>query len=187
MMNEEKRRGGCLIKLLVIVGVIAVVVGIGLMLISSWRTKMLNPYFIAAECRKYLEAIDKRDYEAAYKLVGDKFKEDMPWRKRVELEETLHRNLGKLELEKREMVYFNVSSERKGTVGKMTFKAQFKNGHCEIEFSLVKTGEKWLIEEVQHKSVVLLKELKCPLCGVTMSPFSNYCTECGNPIRTPIK
>lgn len=174
--GQEKRGHGCFFYGCITGIVLVVLAGGGLFALFMYGRGQVGPY-----CEEYLSAVERGDYEAAYQLAGDRWKQEQPFEQYVEFEKTMRQGLGQC-LEKR-LAHVNIGSHAEGAIARIVYNAQFENGECVITFALTKQEGRWVVQGVHYASPALLQVLTCPSCGATQKILSKFCADCGQPMR----
>ena len=178
-LGEGKRRHGCFFY-----GCLTLVM-LGVVLAGGCLTFFLHgKRKLGAPCEQYLAAVERGDYQAAYQMVGNRWKQEQSFEEYVALEKMLRQALGKFH-KKSAMGVRAFAAPRRGGVGQILYRARFENGECTITFSLEKSQGQWVIEAVHYDSPALLDLLTCPHCGAFQKSFGKFCANCGKPMCPP--
>ena len=136
---------------------------------------------VVPRCEKYLDAVERGDYKAAYRLISGRWRAAQTYDEYVKLEKTFRKALGKHRA--RTVVRFEVRADTGGTVGLVVFDAEFENGECEIIFTMAKEDDNWRVQAVRYNSPALLQLFECPHCGTTQKEVAKFCSDCGKTMK----
>lgn len=136
---------------------------------------------MAPRCEKYLNAVERGDYRAAYRLIGRRWRDVQAYDEYVEFERTLREALGKCQ--EKTLTEYKVRAGTGGSMGLVVYHARFEKGECQIVFRLEKEDGNWRVQGVNYNSPALLPLFKCPHCGTIQKGLAKFCSECGKPMK----
>ncbi len=165
-------RGGCLVVgCLVAAGFVGLLVLIGVFFFMKGKRE-LEPVV-----EKYFAAVDKGEYDAAWVVVGERWKSTQSRDGFVAFEKAARDRLGTLK--EKSMTGVHMNSNPSGTTARVVYSAEFEKGAATITFTMSKTGDEWLIDGVHYNSPLLRSPSVCPKCNKGHTPGAKFCSDCG--------
>jgi uncharacterized membrane protein YvbJ len=173
--SPKKRHGcfyyGCLTTVLLVL----VAVG-GLFFLFQYGNSSVTPVV-----EEFLKAAEGADYDHAYAMLGDGWKQKITREEFPALFKQVHDTLGSRR--SLSMRGIKLQTTTAGTFARASYAASYDKGEAELNFALEKKDGQWLIAGLLYNSPELIATLKCPNCGAVNSFDAKFCSKCGKPLH----
>ena len=156
--------------------VLVVVAGGGIFCLFQYGKANITP--VVGE---FLTAAEGGQYDHAYTMVADEWKQKTPRDEFPTLFERIHETLGS-----RQSLSIRGVKLMTGTSGAVTradYAATYEKGDAEITLNLKKHDGQWRVVGVFYNTPLLESASKCPNCGAINSFDAKFCAKCGKPLH----
>ncbi len=171
-----KKRRGCFFYGCLTTNLLVAVAIVGFFFLYQYGKTNISPVV-----EDFLNAAEGGQYDQAYAMVADEWKEKVPRDDFPELFKRIHETLGSRQ--SLSMRGINVRAMTSGTVARADYAATYDKGDVEMTVNLKKQDGQWQIVGVFYGSPKLEAASKCPNCGAT-NPFdAKFCAKCGKPLH----
>lgn len=124
----------------------------------------------------YLALVSQGKFDEAYATLHPKFHEAVSLERYRQIQTGLTETLGNYKSKSIRGININTLNGVTTTVA--TYAMTFEKGQTTAVFTLI--GDKIARFDIDSP---LLRDLKCPHCGVALTDFGNFCPNCGKPLQ----
>jgi len=165
-------KGGCFnVGCLIAAGFVGILVLVAVFIFMKGK-RDLEPVVGA-----YLAAVDEGDYDAAWGLVGERWRAAQSREEFTAFEKSVRGALGAFK--DRTMTGVHINSNSSGSTARVVYSGEFEKGAATVTFTMSKAGDRWLIDGVHYGSPLLASLAVCPKCGKRGPPGAKFCPGCG--------
>jgi hypothetical protein len=174
--TPPKKRHGCFYYGCFTMVVLVVVAAVGFFFLFQYGKANITPVV-----DEFLTAAEGGQYDHAYAMVADEWKQKIPRDEFPTLFERIHETLGSRQsLSMRGIKLMTGTSD---AVARADYAATYEKGDAEITFNLKEHDGQWRVVGVFYHSPLLETAFKCPNCGANNSFDAKFCAKCGKPLH----
>jgi hypothetical protein len=173
---SPNKRHGCFYYGCLTMVALVVVAAVGFFFLFQYGKANITPVV-----EEFLTAAEGGQYDHAYAMVADEWKEKTPRDEFPTLFERIHETLGARQ--SLSMRGISLHSGTSDTVAKADYAAAYEKGDVDITFNLKKRDGQWRVVGVFYNSSLLETASKCPNCGAINSFDAKFCAKCGKPLH----
>jgi hypothetical protein len=173
---QPKKRHGCFYYgCLTMVGFVVVAAAGFFFLFQYGRTN------ITPVVDEFLTATEAGQYDHAYAMVADEFKQKISRDEFPTLVERVHETLGARQ--SLSMRGIRLMTGTMDATARADYAATYEKGDVDITVSLKKHDDRWLVVGLFYHSPLLETASKCPNCGAINAFDAKFCAKCGKPLH----